>query len=96
MAARLITNETDWATLAQEGMTAVVDPMVLRCGELFLKGSKQVDDPVAVWELLKTNISSIATFFDQLILREKIPVFNYSDTYDIHLNFEQHSPRSRL
>ena len=62
--------------------------MVFRCGELFLKGASGVGDPKNVWSFLTANIHAIGMFFDCLILNQKIPVFNYGDTFDATLNFD--------
>src|SRR2546422_10278357 len=83
----LVKETSDWQKLLV-GET-VVDPMVFRCGELFLKGAKEAGDPKKTWDLLTCNIHAIGMFFDSLILNEKLPVFNYGDTFDDHLNFEQ-------
>jgi hypothetical protein len=67
----------------------VVDPMILRCGELFLRGAAGAGNPGAVWNLMTMNIHALGTFFDRLILDDQIPVFNYSDTYDRDKNFDE-------
>jgi hypothetical protein len=84
-----IQTSADWELLRQEKLETVVDPMVLRCGELFLQGARGAADPVETWELLTKNIHAVGMFFDRLILNEKIPVFNYGDTFDAMLNFDQ-------
>src|SRR5690606_38629380 len=38
---------------------------------------------------LNLNLHAIGMFFDALILNEKLPVFNYGDTFDMGLNFDQ-------
>ena len=81
-----IERESDWPAIAQLG-GPVVDPMIVRCGELFLRGSSGAKDPGAAWDLLTRNVHAIGTFFDRLVLDEKIPVFNYADTFDMDQNF---------
>lgn len=81
-----ITSPEHWDALSRRGLNVVIDPMVVRCGELFLQGAKGVDDPKAVWELLTKNIHAIGMFFDSIILEKKLPIFNYGDTFDGHLN----------
>jgi len=78
----------DWLKIAKLG-GPVVDPMILRCGELFLRGAAGVSDVNAAWDLMTKNIHALSMFFDRLILDEKIPVFNYADTFDIGQNFNQ-------
>jgi len=83
-----VSKQEDWLTIAQLG-GPVVDPMILRCGELFLQGATGVRDANAAWDLLTRNIHALGTFFDRLILDERIPVFNYADTFDHGHNFDQ-------
>jgi hypothetical protein len=62
--------------------------LVSRCGELFLKGSKGNDNPNDAWDLLTMNMYTVRMFVDSLILQEKIPLFNYGDTFDRKLDFQ--------
>src|SRR5689334_4851365 len=78
----------DWSVLSTAGLDTVIDPMVVRCGEFFLKGAAGVQDANAVWEFMSRNVDSLGMFFDALILQDRIPVFNYADTWDSGLNFE--------
>lgn len=89
MASHTVTTESDWSKLSSVGLDTVVDPMVVRCGEFFLRGAAGAADPSPIWTLLDKNIHSVGLFFDAIILQDRIPVFNYGDTYDIGLNFEQ-------
>lgn len=79
----------DWQALAGRGLDVVVDPMVVRCGEFFLAGAAGARDPAKAWDLLKRNVHALGLFFDALILEDYIPVFNYGDTFDAQLNFDQ-------
>jgi hypothetical protein len=78
----------DWQTIAAIG-GPVVDPMILRCGELFLRGASEARDSGGAWDLLSKNIHALGAFFDRIILDEKIPVFNYADTFDLDQNFDE-------
>jgi hypothetical protein len=84
----IVEKTDDWLAVAEIG-GPVVDPMILRCDELFLRGAAGARDPGAAWDLMTSNIHALGTFFDRLILDEKIPVFNYADTFDIDQNFNQ-------
>jgi hypothetical protein len=75
----------DWLAIAKLG-GPVVDPMILRCGEIFLRGAAGAYDTGAAWDLMTRNIHALGTFFDRLILDDKIPVFNYAETFDINQN----------
>jgi len=39
MAVHTVACANDWSTLSANGLDTVVDPMVVRCGEFFLKGA---------------------------------------------------------
>ena len=64
----LVEKTSDWQKLPEQGLETVVDPMVFRCGELFLQGAKGVGAPDKTWYLLHANIHAIGIFFDSLIL----------------------------
>lgn len=83
-----VENSDDWLTIATLG-GPVVDPMILRCGELFLRGAAGVGNADEAWDLMTKNIHALGTFFDRLIIDEKIPVFNYADSFDIGQNFNE-------
>ena len=89
-----ISKESEWSKLTDQSIETVVDPMVYRCGQLFLQGAKKTDERGKVWDLLDKNIFSIGTFFDSIILYEKLPVFNYADTFDSELNFGELIPQA--
>lgn len=84
-----IDRRADWAQLSRQRLTTVLDPMVLRCGELFLEGRSGAADPDGAWELLDRNLGALGLFFDRLILDERLPVFNYGDSFDAQRNFDQ-------
>lgn len=84
-----IKETSDWQKLRKQGLETVIDPMVFRCGELFLKGVSNAPVPDKIWNLLTANLHAIEMFFDSLVLNEKLPVFNYGDTFDMPLNFDQ-------
>jgi hypothetical protein len=84
----IVETRNDWLAIAALG-GPVVDPMILRCGELFLRGAAGVHDTGAAWDLLTRNIHALGTFFDRLVLDERIPVFNYADSFDMGQNFDK-------
>jgi hypothetical protein len=44
----------------------------------------------ARWQAIANDLGGLVSFFDLLILHEQLPAFNYTDTFDIGLNF--HDP----
>lgn len=96
----VINNDEDWSRLIDRRLTTVVDPMVFRAGEIFMQGrsGKALGsapaiplDPARAWDFLDKNLLALGFFLDALILNEHLPLFNYGDTFDMHLNFEQRS-----
>lgn len=95
-----IESDGDWALLTRRGLTTVLDPMVFRAGEIFLRGRSGRAlgagpdvplDEARAWDFLDKNLLALGFFLDALILNERLPLFNYGDTFDQHLNFEQRS-----
>ena len=95
-----ITQDADWRRLIDRNLTTVVDPMVLRAGEIFMRGrSGQAFggapmsplDAAAAENFLDKNLLALGFFFDALILNDQLSVFNYGDSYDMHLDFTQRS-----
>jgi hypothetical protein len=83
-----IYQQHDWQKLVDLNLQTVVDPMVFRCGELFLRSARGVTDQAAAWSFLDKNLLAIGSFFDAMILNDRLPVFNYTDTFDIGLDFD--------
>jgi hypothetical protein len=71
------------------GSTLLSIPWFFEAASCFLKGVSGVETPENTWSLLSVNFQAIGMFFDCLILNDKIPVFNYGDTFDMQLNFDQ-------
>jgi hypothetical protein len=81
----------DFQSLVAGQLSTVVDPMVFRAGEVFLQGRKGLQGSLSeegAWDFLDKNLEALRFFFDALILNERLPVFNYSDTFDHEANFD--------
>jgi hypothetical protein len=79
-----ITEPEDWMKLKRLGADVVLDPVVLRTAHLFLLGRSGTGKPDEVWKVIESNIGTLATFVDSIILSKQIPVFNYSTSYDTY------------
>ena len=80
-----VTTSQSWAELRRRGLLTVIDPMIYRAGEMFLRGRKATgsnEDARAVWVALSRNIDGLTLFFDELVLDDQPPIFDYSATYD--------------
>lgn len=69
----------DWVGLQAE---VIVDPMIYRAGEIFLAGSVDPRQTDQRWEAVAKDIGALVSFFDLLVLHDRLPAFNYGDTYD--------------
>lgn len=78
-----------WQSLTAERLTVVVDPMVVRAGEIFLQGATGTADVDRKWDFLSRNVHALAMFFDTVILEGRMPVFNYGDTYGTVVGFKE-------
>jgi hypothetical protein len=75
-----IESRTDWRPKLQElGATVILDPSAIRVAELFVQGRSRAGDES--WGVISSNISSLATFVDALVLEPKVPVFDYATTF---------------
>ena len=84
----VIAQEADWELIHPGDV--VIDPLVLRYGEIFLGGQKAAGERAdAKWRAIASDIGGLLLFFDQIVLRERIPIFNYGDTFDAGLNLSQ-------
>jgi hypothetical protein len=72
-----ITNQADWIALRPE---VIVDPMIYRLGEIFLAGPP--DGGGDAWGTVSKDLGGLVTFFDLLVLHERLPAFNYAATFD--------------
>jgi hypothetical protein len=75
----VIETDEDWRTLAEQEASVVLDPTAIRVAELFLRGRRYAGENT--WAAIKANVSSLATFFDSLVLYEHIPLFDYALTF---------------
>jgi hypothetical protein len=69
----------DWQRLRDEGLNIVLDPMIFRAAELFLAGVTHQSGET--WATLSANLSGLASFFDAIVLHERLPIFDYDITF---------------
>ncbi|WP_433191661.1 hypothetical protein ACQP1G_23275 [Nocardia sp. CA-107356] len=70
----------EWESLAPQGLSVVVDPLVYRVGQFFLEGRAAGSDR---WSVIAADLGALATFFDLIVLHDKLPAFNYPSTFDV-------------
>src|SRR6266516_4263222 len=84
----VIERDADWEVIRPGDV--VVDPLVLRYGEVFLGGRRAAGERAeAKWRAIANDVGGLVLFFDQIVLRERIPIFNYGDTFDMGLNLSE-------
>jgi len=85
----VITRFEAWPQLFSDaGFEVVVDPVVYRIGDLFLTGGRYGRGSEArrladqSWSPIGEDIGALVTFFDLLVLNERVPAFDYSVTFN--------------
>jgi hypothetical protein len=94
----MITIDTarDWEKIPAEGLNVVVDPMVFRTADVFLRGlsglarSSEPKHPGTMWSAISSNIGSLCTFIDTLILEDRLPMYDYGMTYPSDIDTGKH------
>jgi hypothetical protein len=78
-----------WDELVQRNLGIVIDPLVFRLGQLFLEGKAGADaDEYRRWGAIESDIGALVSFFDLVVLHDQLPAFNYHDTFDSRLDFD--------
>jgi hypothetical protein len=87
------------STFRKNKLELIVDPMVFRSADVFLRGGQGATaslpekDTDKLWAALSDNIGSVVAFFDALVLSEKLPIIDYGITFDSALRPGQpHKP----
>jgi hypothetical protein len=85
-----IVNHEDWKHLQNNELDAIVDPLIYRIGQLFMEGGNpSAPDNDARWAAIEQDIGALVGFFDLIVLHKRLAAFNYTDTFDQGLNFDQ-------
>lgn len=62
----------------------VVDPMVFRTADVFLRGAgglARSSAPETMWSAISSNVGALCTFFDTVILEKRLPMYDYDETF---------------
>src|SRR6266545_4413664 len=97
-----IRSSTDWDRISQAGLKVVVDPMVFRTADVFLRGARglaksrsipshELKHPATMWSAISSNIGALCTFFDTLILEERLPMYDYGMTFPPDIDTGKHA-----
>jgi hypothetical protein len=86
-----ITEPNDWEQFRDKKLNMIVDPMIFRTADVFLRGkgavleSSEPKHPETIWSAISSNIGALCTFFDTLLLEDYLPIFDYEITFPIDL-----------
>lgn len=96
-----VKEDTDWRLFPNGLPELIVDPMVYRSADVYLRGRRGAEqllpgkEPGKIWNALSANVGSLFAFFDALILSEHLPIIDYGITFDSQIGFEQHELYNR-
>lgn len=91
---RFVNDQHDWDALVEDGLGVIIDPVVLRIGQLFLEGATRHEgEDERRWNAIESDIGALIAFFDLIVTRRRFPAFNYGDTFDRDLH---HDPLGEL
>jgi len=88
-----IETSDDWKKIPK----VVVDPMVFRTADVFLRGLKGIEkspdkkEPEQMWSAIRSNIGSLCAFFDAVILEDRLPMYDYKITFTPDLYHGKHT-----
>jgi hypothetical protein len=83
-----------WKQFRANNLDTIVDPMVFRAADIFLRGRTNaretlpIGDAEKIWQALSTDLNSVQAFFDQLLLNDRLPLIDYGITFDSALNYD--------
>lgn len=83
-----------WQKFREKQLDLIVDPMVYRAADVFFRGRSlardtlPIADAAAIWGVLSSDIESLTTFFDQIILADQLPMIDYGMTFDSALGYD--------
>ncbi|MEO5993515.1 MAG: hypothetical protein ABI563_04140 [Specibacter sp.] len=72
----------EWDELVRADLGLVVDPLIYRMGQFFLEGEHAAGaESEGHWNAISQDLTSLVTFLDMIVLYDRLPAFNYSDTF---------------
>jgi len=92
----VVQNNEDWKRFTnftpEGGLDAVVDPMIYRTAEVFLRGRPGVSQTLAsedqVRKSIQRNLDSLMMFFDLIVLSRQLPIIDYGITFDRNIGVD--------
>jgi hypothetical protein len=95
----VISELREWEEFREAKLDTIVDPLVFRSADVFLRGRQGAIDTLTeknstkIWESVSDNLGLLLAFFDALVLSEKLPIIDYGRTFDSVMHAGQnHQP----
>lgn len=80
-----VRSDADWEAVTQAGLRVVVDPMVFRTADVFLRGAavfrRSLTPPETMWSAVSSNVGALCAFFDAFVLEDNLPMYDYDMTF---------------
>lgn len=88
-----VETEKDWPRFRAGKLESVVDPMVFRTADLYLRGSSGAERHLGkpaeeIWRSISSNLGALSTFFDRFILEGRLPLIDYGYTFDSNVGYD--------
>jgi hypothetical protein len=84
----------DWQQFRDNKLDVIVDPMVFRAADIFFRGHSlaaetlPVGDSDEIWKAISGDIESLTSFFDQIVMADRLPLIDYGATFDSALGYD--------
>jgi hypothetical protein len=79
-----VSSPAEWKTLRQRRLLSVLDPMVFRAADAYLRGAPQ-DGDAPIWEAISKSVDALCVFVDAVMLNDQLPIFDYGVSWEPEL-----------
>jgi hypothetical protein len=79
-----VTVPADWKMLRQRRLLTVLDPLVFRAADAFLRGAPTAKDEL-LWKAISRSVDALAVFIDAVMIHDQLPIFDYGATWEPEL-----------
>jgi hypothetical protein len=79
-----VSSPADWTTLRQQGLLMVLDPLIFRAADAFLRGAPdRADQPL--WDTISKSVDAFCAFIDAVMLNDQLPIIDYNPSWEPNL-----------
>jgi hypothetical protein len=79
-----VSSPADWKVLREKRLLTVLDPLVFRSADAFLRGAPTEGDE-QLWNAISKSVDALAVFVDTVMLQDQLPIFDYGVTWEPEL-----------